>query len=170
MYHRPVKTDNWKYVSWGETGDGEGYLLSEISQKKRYLCQVWVMVWIRINLEDTRYLKWDWWYMCISSWYIIYHIIHDAITHFRGAVLGKWEGVPKTMGHRIPGKWEWEWNCLNDAKEPLRLAKQIEIPIAEMVNVETETRKPTNRQEWKNWAVRGKAVTRTVGIRAGTKK
>lgn len=72
------------------------------------------------------------------------------------------------MGHRIPGKWVWD--CLNDAKEPFRLAKQIEIPIAEMVNAETETRKPTNRQEGKNWAVREKAVTRTAGIWAGTNK
>lgn len=38
------------------------------------------------------------------------------------------------MGHRIPGKWGWEWDSLTDAKEPLRLAKQIEIPKAEMIN------------------------------------
>lgn len=37
------------------------------------------------------------------------------------------------MGHRIPEKWGWEWDSLNDVKELLRLAKQIEIPKAEMV-------------------------------------
>lgn len=44
---------------------------------------------------------------------MIYYIIYDAITNFKDAVVRKRRGVLKTMGLRIPGKWEWD--CLNDA-------------------------------------------------------
>lgn len=60
--------------------------------------------------------------------------------------------------------------CLNEAKDPVRLAKGIEIPIVEMADVETETRNPGNRQKRKNWAVREEAVTRPAGLSVGTKK
>lgn len=59
---------------------------------------------------------------------------------------------------------------MNEAKEPVRLAKGIEIPTAEMAYVETKTRNPANRQEGKNWAVREEAVTRSAGIWVGTNK
>lgn len=95
-------------------------------------------------------------YLYIIMMYSISYIIYDAITDFKDAVVRKQEGVPKTMGLRIPGKWRWEWDSLNDAKEPLRLAKQIEIPIVEMVNGGNRDKKPTNRQDWKNWAIREK--------------
>ena len=59
---------------------------------------------------------------------------------------------------------------MNEAKEPVRLAKVIEIPVAEMADAETETRNPANRQERKNWAVREEAVRRPAGIWVGTNK